>query len=401
MYQISHKSIFIKTKQYFCKKIRFMKFVKNTAFFFLISMLFIQCKKEAPLEINSVVKNEIQYAKGFEIYKYKGFSLLKVTQPWPNATASFTYILKEKNAIIPDSLKQYAVVNVPIKSIVVTSTTHIPSLEILGVENSLIGFPNTDYISSEKTRKNIDAGKVREVGKNENLNTEVLIDIAPDVIVGFGLSNSNPSLDILQKSGLKVLFNGDWTEQSPLGKAEWIKFFGALYGLDQKANTTFKEIEKEYKTTLALVQNTTTKPTVLCGAMYQDQWYVPQGESWASLFLKDAKANYLWANTKGTGGLALPFEVVLEKAQQADFWIAPGDYVTLKQLSDSNPHYAEFEAFKNKKVYSYAIHKGAKGGILFFEWSPTRPDWVLKDLIKILHPELLPNYTPHFYQQLQ
>ena len=108
-----------------------------------------------------------------------------------------------------------------------TSTTHIPSLELLGVENTLIGFPSTDYISSEKTRKLIDAGKVREVGVNENLNTEVLIDIKPDVIVSFGLNNSNPTLDNLQKSGLKVMLNGDWTEQSPLGKAEWIKFFGA------------------------------------------------------------------------------------------------------------------------------------------------------------------------------
>ncbi|NRT11141.1 ABC transporter substrate-binding protein [Flavobacterium sp. 14A] len=376
----------------------------NTSLLSLLLMLCMVfgCKNQDASEQlkNNAVKNQIQYAKGFEIYKYDGFSIVKVTQPWPSATKAFTYILKEKNTIVPDSLKQYTAVNIPIKSIVVTSTTHIPSLEILGVENSLIGFPNTDYISSEKTRKNIDAGKVREVGKNENLNTEVLIDIAPDVIVGFGLNNSNPSLDILQKSGLKVLFNGDWTEQSPLGKAEWIKFFGALYGLDDKANSSFKEIEKEYKQAISLVEKVTNKPTVMSGAMYQDQWYVPQGESWASLFLKDAKANYLWSDTKGTGGLPLPFEVVLEKAQKATYWIAPGDFSSMKQLADSNPHYKEFDAFKNKKVYSYAINKGAKGGIVFFEWSPTRPDWVLKDLIKIIHPELLPDYTTHFYQQL-
>ena len=377
----------------------------NSAHLSLLLVLFILsgCKNQEATEQNenTAVKNEIQYAKGFEIYKYNGFSILKVTQPWPNATKAFTYVLKEKNTIVPDSLKQFTTVTIPIQSIVVTSTTHIPSLEILGVEKSLVGFPNTDYISSEKTRKNIDAGTVREVGKNENLNTEVLIDLAPEAIVGFGLSNSNPSLDILEKSGLKVLLNGDWTEQSPLGKAEWIKFFGALYNLDDKANTAFNEIEKEYKQAIALVEKVATKPTVMSGTMYQDQWYVPQGESWASLFLKDAKANYLWSDTKGTGGLPLPFEVVLEKAQKADFWIAPGDFSSLQQLADSNPHYTEFEAFKNKKVYSYALNKGAKGGIVFFEWSPTRPDWVLKDLIKILHPELLPNYTTHFYQQLQ
>jgi len=378
-----------------------MKIVQNCVYGFLVLLLFIQCKEEPKKQTKtSSLKNEIQYAKGLELYKNQGFSILKITHPWPEAKQSFTYILQEKNGVIPDSLKQYPVISIPLKSIVVTSTTHIPSLELLGVENTLIGFPSTDYISSEKTRKLIDAGKVREVGVNENLNTEVLIDMQPDVIVSFGLNDSNPTLDNLQKSGLKVMLNGDWTEQSPLGKAEWIKFFGALYGLDSKAKTIFSEIEKEYNATLALAKKATTKPTVVSGAMYQEQWYVPQGESWAALFLKDAKSNYLWAETEGTGSLSVPFEKVLEKAQKADFWIAPGDFSSLKEMSDSNPHYNQFAAFKNKKVYSYGVKKGAKGGILYFEWSPTRPDWVLKDLIKIFHPELMPNHKLYFFQKL-
>ena len=378
-----------------------MKFVKNTVFLFFFFFLFVQCKKENQHEIKSRIKNEISYAKGLEIYKYKDFSVVKITKPWPGAKENFTYVLKEKNGIIPDSLKRFTIIPIPLKSIVVTSTTHIPALEMLGIENTLVGFPNTDYISSEKTRKLIDAGKVREVGTNETLNTEVLIDMAPDLIVSFSLNNNNPTIDNLQKSGLKVIYNGDWTEQSPLGKAEWIKFFGALYGLDAKANTIFSEIEKEYTTTLALAKKAIAKPTVLCGAMYQDQWYVPQGESWASLFMKDAQSNYLWADSKGTGSLSLPFETVLDKAQNADYWISPGDFSSLKEMNDSNPHYKEFTAFKNKKVYSYSINKGAKGGILYFELSPTRPDWVLKDFIKIFHPELLPNHKLFFFQKLE
>ena len=379
-----------------------MKFVQNTTLLFLVFFLFIQCKKESQqeAEIQSPA-NEIHYAKGLEIYKHNGFTIVKITSPWPNAKEQFTYILQKKNGIIPDSLKQFMAISVPIKSIVVTSTTHIPALELLGVENTLVGFPNTDYISSVKTRKLIATGKVREVGTNETLNTEVLIDMNPDVIVSFGLNNSNPTLDNLKKSGLKVMLNGDWTEQSPLGKAEWIKFFGALYGLDSKANTLFSAIEKEYKNTLALAQKATRKPTVLSGAMFQEQWYVPQGESWASLFLKDAKANYLWADSKGTGSLSLPFETILEKAQEAEYWISPGDFSSLQQMSESNPHYKQFDAFQNKKVYSYAINKGAKGGIVYFEWSPTRPDWVLKDLIKIFHPELLPDHKLFFFQKLE
>ncbi|MFB0909385.1 MAG: ABC transporter substrate-binding protein [Flavobacterium sp.] len=375
--------------------------LKFTVLLFAFFAMGCKKKKEIYSSETATVKNEIKYAKGLEIYRYGGYSVIKITKPWPGAKENFTYVLQEKNGIIPDSIKQFTAIQIPITSIVVTSTTHIPALEMLGVENTLVGFPNTDYISSEKTRKRIDVGKVREVGKNENLNTEVLIDMQPDLIVGFGLNNSNPSLDILQKSGLKVMFNGDWTEQTPLGKAEWIKFFGALYGLDSTANSVFSEIEKEYNTTLALAKKATRKPTVLSGSMFQDQWYVPQGKSWASLFLKDAQADYLWKDTKGTGSISLPFEIILEKAQQAEFWIAPGDFSSLKQMSDSNPHYGEFEAFKNKKVYSYALNKGAKGGILYFEWSPTRPDWVLKDFIKIFHPELVPNHTLFFFQKLE
>jgi len=370
---------------------------------FLLIIFSVSCKKNSTdsVDIKTLKENSIKHAKGFELYKYEDYSVLKITHPWPEATTDFTYVLQEKNGIIPDSLKKYSIIPVPLKSVVVTSTTHIPALEMLGVENSLIGFPDTDFISSEKTRNRIDSGKVRNVGKNESLNTEVLIDMNPDLIVSFSLNSSNPTLDNLKKSGLKVILNGDWTEQSPLGKAEWIKFFGALYGLETKADSIFSEIQKEYNSTLALAKKTTERPSVLCGAMYQEQWYVPQGESWAALFLKDAQADYLWKDSKGTGSLSVPFEVVLEKAQKADFWIAPGDYISLKQMSDSNPHYEEFDSFKNKKVYSYALNRGAKGGIAYFEWSPTRPDWVLKDLIKIFHPELLPEHQLFFFQKLE
>jgi iron complex transport system substrate-binding protein len=379
-------------------KSNFLLVLACSVLLYLLGCKQINEKNSVPFSASA---NSVKYAKGLEIYKYDGYSILKITKPWPEATAGFTYILKEKNGIVPDSLKQFTVISVPIQSIVVTSTTHIPSLEMLGVENTLVGFPSTNFISSVKTRKRIDAGNVREVGVNESLNTEVLIDMKPDVIVSFGINNSNPTIDNLQKSGLNVLINGDWTEQSPLGKAEWIKFLGALYGLDAKANALFTSIENNYKNALALAEKTTQKPTVLSGAMFQDQWYVPQGESWVSVFLKDAKSDYLWKETKGFGSLSLPFETILDKAQNATFWIAPGDFSSLKQMSDSNPHYAEFSSFKNKKVYSYAINKGAKGGIVYFELASARPDLVLKDLIKIFHPELLPNYQPFFFQKLE
>jgi iron complex transport system substrate-binding protein len=285
--------------------------------------------------------------------------------------------------------------------VVVTSTTHIPSLEMLGVENTLTGFPGTDYVSSPKTRQRIDAGMVREVGKNESLNTEVMIDLAPDAVVGFSISSNNKTLTALEQSGMKILYNGDWTEQSPLGKAEWIKFFGALYGLEDKADSIFTQIEKDYLEAKKLAANAITYPTVLSGALYQDVWYMPQGGSWAALFLKDAHANYLWADANGTGSLSLSFETVFDKAENADVWIGPSQFISFKEMAESNPHYSKFKAFKNKEVYSFSSKKGATGGILYYELASNRPDLVLKDLVKILHPGLLPEHELHFFEKLK
>ena len=345
--------------------------------------------------------NQIKYAKGLAIYNHKGFTILSIKNPWPNAARAYTYILKEKTGVIPDSLKEFPIITIPLQKIVVTSTTHIPSLEMLGVENTLIGFPHTDYISSEKVRKQVDDGKIKDVGSDQSMNTELLIELAPDALVGHGIDNNNPTFDNLQKNGLKVIINGDWNESSPLGKAEWIKFFGALYGLDAKANSIFKSIETNYKKTLQLAQNVKNKPTVFSGAIFENQWYMPQGNSWGAIFLTDANSNYLWKETSGTGSLSLSFESVFLKAENADFWIGPGQFTSLAEMTASNPHYSQFRAFKTKNVYSYSAKKGKTGGVIYYELAPNRPDLVLQDLVKILHPKLLPDHKLYFFEQLK
>lgn len=368
---------------------------------FLFVILFVQCKQEIKPSTITSPKNEVSCAKGFSIENHDSYSIVTIKNPWPKATKTYKYILKKKNGIVPDSLKNNIIVNVPIQSIVVTSTTHIPSLEMLNEEKTLVGFPNLDYISSEKVRALIDAKKVKELGTNQTLNTEVLIDLQPNVIIGYGLDNNNPTLDNLEKSGLKVLLNGDWNEQTPLGKAEWIKFFGALYDKQKQANEIFSKIEKDYLNTIEIAKRATSKPTILAGDIFEGKWYLPSGTSWGSLILKEANSNYLWQETTGTGSLSLSFETVFEKAKDADFWITSGQFSTLKEMTDANPHYAQFKAFQNKNVYSFAGRKGKTGGVLYYELAPNRPDIVIKDIVKILHPELLVGYKPFFFEKLK
>ena len=378
-----------------------MKFILKSILLLSIIGLFAQCKKETASKPMAIVTNEIQYAKGFTLENYEGFSVVTVKNPWPKATKTYTYILKKENGKIPDSLQNNTIINVPIKTIVVTSTTHIPSLEMLGEEKTLVGFPNLDLISSDKVRTLIDEKKIRELGANQSLNTEVLIDLQPDVIIGYGIDNDTKALDNLEKSGLKVLLNGDWNEETPLGKAEWIKLFGALYDKQDKAKELFSIIEKDYLKTIEIAKLDSIVPTILAGDMFQDKWYLPKGTSWGSQLIKEANGNYLWSETSGTGSLALSFEKVYEKGKDANIWITSGQFGTLKEMLDANPHYGQFEAFKKGNVYSFTRKKGKTGGVLYYELAPNRPDMVLKDLVKILHPDLLPGYELFFFEKLK
>jgi iron complex transport system substrate-binding protein len=363
---------------------------------------FTQCNQsENTANQNTSVSNSVHYAEGFSIEKYDNFSVIKVSNAYPEAKDKYTYVLHKKGVQIPDSLQQFTAIEVPIKKVIVTSTTHIPALESLGVEQTLIGFPTTDYISSEKTRALIDAGKVRELGNNQGLNTEVILDIQPDVIVGFSVDGDLKTYKNLEKNGQKIIFNGDWTEKTPLGKAEWIKLFGALYDLDEKATEIFNSIEKEYNSVLTLAKNAKTQPTIFAGSIYKDQWFLPQGDSWAAYFLREANGNYLWKETTGTGSISLSFESVLDKAKDADFWIGPGQFTSIQEILDANPNYMHFKAVQNKNIYSFSIKKGKTGGVIYYELAQNRPDLVLKDIVKILHPEVLPDYELFFFEKLK
>lgn len=377
-----------------------MKLFFKILFFIWIS--FTSCKKEGQQNRSgaTIKNNQIQYASGLAITKHDGFSIITVSNPWPDATEKFTYVLKEKQVNLPDSLKSNPIIEVPLQNIVVTSTTTIPFLEILEVEKKLIAFPQTDYISSSKTRKRIAAGFVKNIGQNESLNLEQLLDLAPDLIVTFGINNQNQVLNQLKKNGLKVMIQADWMEQSPLGKAEWIKLYGVLFGKEKQAEIYFNKLVKRYQNAQKLAQSAHTKPSVLYGSMYQDRWFLAKGNSWAAQFIKDAHASYLWANEKGTGATGLPFEKVVEKAKNAQFWITTGAYSSTSLLLQSNSNYGIFDAIKTKSVYTFESKIGATGGVVFYELSPSNPDLVLKDYIKIFHPELLPNYKLTFAKKL-
>ena len=362
----------------------------------------VSCKKEAQRAVLKSASAKITHAKGFDIVEEKGNKKLIIKSAYQNATEDATYPLSKKIPSTALASTKLNTIQIPVKNIVVTSTTHIPMVELLQSENAIVGFPHGQYVSSERTRKLLDAGKIAEIGKENSLNTEILLDLQPELVVGYSVTSPDKSLTTLQKAGINVIYNGDWLEETPLGKAEWIKFFGVLFDKEKQADSIFKAIETNYVNAKKSALLGLQKPTVLSGAiMSKDIWNLPAGESFVAQFLKDANLTYLWKDTKGKGSLSLSFESVFDKGANADIWIAPGYFTSKKQLLESNALYAKFKAFQDDNIYTPTTKKGKSGGVLYYELATTRPDLVLKDLIKITNPALLPDYELVFFEKMK
>lgn len=365
--------------------------------FTFVFITFYACQNQV-VKTAEKTENLITFANGFELYKTKDYTKLIIKNPYPNADKQFVYYLVNKDQ--HPKLTDVIVINIPIKSIVATSTTHIPMIDVLNEANSLIAFPNLDYISTPSIRKRIEEQKIIDLGNNMQLNTEVLLNLKPDVLIGFSMQSQNKMYETIQKAGIPVILNGDWLESTPLGRAEWLKFFGALYQKDALADSLFNNIVKDYEQTKQLALSAIESPTILSGNINSNIWNLPAGESYSAQFFKDANSHYYWQNTTGNGSLNLSFETVFNQAQNAQYWIAAGPYKSFKEMNETNPHYGEFKAFKTKQIYTFALSIGATGGTLYYEEAALKPNIVLKDLIKVVHPELLPNYKPYFLKKL-
>ncbi|NNK41007.1 MAG: ABC transporter substrate-binding protein, partial [Winogradskyella sp.] len=173
-----------------------------------------------------------------------------------------------------------------------------------------------------------------------------------------------------------------------------------LFHKEREADSIFNSIEDNYLKAKSIADSSTSHPTVLSGALHKEVWYLPYGNSPEGQMLKDANVNYLWQKTEGTGSIGLSFETVYNVAKDADIWISPSYYSSYEQLKAANELYTNFEAFKSKSIYSFVNTTGDAGGVLYYELGICRPDLVLKDLIKIAHPTLLPKYKLTFFKPL-
>ena len=350
-------------------------------------------------------KAQVVYAQGFSIDYYDTYKVVTVTQPWQGASEGFTYVLVMRGSQVPGGFEGAQVIEIPVRSIVTMSTTYFPHLEMLGVLESLVAVDDATYVFNEMVQQRASAGEIAVVGGGAGggaVNVEMLLEIEPELIMtsasGVPEYDAHPALI---EAGLPVVINADYLESSPLGRAEWGKFIAAFYNLEGEANRQFEEVASSYLALKEQVSAISARPTVFTNTDFQGSWYVPGGESYAAILLKDAGADYLWADTPGTGANPLAFEEVFDAAKEANFWLNVGFAGDLASLLMMDERYADFDAFAEEKVYNYNKRVNANGGMDYFESGTARPDLVLADLVAIFHPGLLPEHDFYYYQHLQ
>jgi len=344
-----------------------------------------------------------KYASNFFISKNPNkqyFSLHIIAPSKQNDTFSYRLISKKKDDRLKISKAQITL-STPISRFIASSTTDIPFIEALENEKSLVGFTETKYISSKKTRQLINKNKIKNVGNVSQLNSEVILEILPELFISSSPVEQNKNLTFLKRNNINTLLNTSWLEQHPLGRAEWIKVFGYLFEKEKKADSIFNKIEANYNNLKKIARETQTLPTVLSGNLYKDVWYTPAGNSFEAKLIADANGDYLWKNSKGTGSLSLSIETILDKGQTTDIWLGGGMFSTIKDLTTFEKKYALFKATKTKNTYTKDLTQGETGGLLYFETGVLRPDWILEDLIQIFHPNSAFKKPFHYYKKLK
>ena len=306
-----------------------------------------------------------------------------------------------KNVKVPEGYEHAQIIRTPINTAIVLTSIYVGFLDRLNLVDKIIAVDNSKYIYSAKARELIESGKITEVGDSYSLNVEKVFSLNPDLLFTYG--NGNPYVDgnpKLIQNGIHIASGTFHLENSPLARAEWIKFLAAFFDKEKEANTVFDGIAERYKKLTKLTQNITYRPTVFTEAQLGGIWYEPGGNSYMSKLLNDAGAEYLWKQDQSAGSLKLNYEQIFEKAHNADFWVNVHFWTKFSDVIKNDPRNSKFKAFRTKNIYNNNASLNKFGFYEYWETGVINCDLVLNDLIKIFHSELLPEYKLKYYKRI-
>ena len=339
----------------------------------------------------------LKYAENLTLIQGEGYTEARLRNPWDTTSILRTYILVDKDKEIPDHLPEGTIVRTPLSKALAYTATHCHLIHELGAVKSIGGICEIQYIKVPEIVEGCANGTIVNAGEGTNPDIEKIIDLHPDALLLSPYENSGGHGQV-EKLKIPIIECADYMETSALGSAEWIRFYGLLFGREALADSIFAEVEKNYNNLKALATAQPVKPRLMCEVKSGSAWYVSRGRSTTGKLYADAGAEYVFSSYTNAGGVPLSFETVFDKAQDADVWLMKYNHPTDKtyqSLQEDYAPYANFKAFKDKNIYYCNTAYRP-----YYEDFPFHPDRVLKDLIKIFHPSLLPEYELKYFSKL-
>lgn len=340
----------------------------------------------------------MKYSSLLQIVKHADYTVVTIRNPWDTLKVLHTYLLADREKPLPEHLPEGTVVRTPLQKSVIYSSVHCSLWSELDELKGIGGVCGLEYIKLPQILEGCRNGSIVNVGNSMNPDIERIIDLRPDAILLAPFENSG-GYGRVGKLNIPIIECADYMETSALGRAEWMRLYGLLLGKEAQADSLFAGIEKEYLTLTQQVKSQNLKrPTVISEMKNSSAWYIPGGNSTMGRLYQDAGADYVFAYLSNSGSVPLAFETVFDRGGNADIWLIkynqPQDK-TYSELERDYAPYARFKAFQDRKVYGCNTNH-----VPFYEESPFHPELLLKDLIKIFHPELLPDYDLKYFSNL-
>ncbi len=339
----------------------------------------------------------LHYASNLTLIEFEDYTVAQLRNPWDTTKVLHTYLLVDKERELPDSLPSGTVVRTPLTRSVVYSSVHCSLLKQLGAIESIGGVCDLKYIKMPEIQEACQNGSIVDMGDAMSPSVERIIDLSPDALLLSPFENSG-GYGRVEKLNIPIIECADYMETSALGRAEWMRFYGMLFGKRSTADSLFAVVERDYHELRTLAASSKSVPTVMCDLKSGATWYTPGGRSSIAGIYADAGASYIFREDKRSGSIPLPFETIFERGQQTHFWLIRYNQPTDKtygELEQDFAGYAGFRAFRERNIYGCNTHK-----IPFYEEVPFRPELLLRDLIKIFHPGLQKEHQLRYFSKL-
>ena len=351
----------------------------NTLIFLTVTLMMTACHGKASMSAERAEGDTIvmRHARNLCLIQHADYTEAIIRNPWDTTQMLNRYILTEKG-IRPNGAEG-TLLKVPFCKAAVFTGVHCALLQELGCERAIGGVCEIKYIGIPYIQKGVKEGRIADLGNGMAPNVESIMDLQPDALMP-SLFENNSGYGRLERLGIPIVGCAEYMETSPLAQAEWMRFYGRLFGKGTAADSLFACIEKEYTTLKETAMAVSEKPSVISELPQSGKWFVAAGQSTSGQLYRDAGADYAFSHIEGSGSVALSMEEVLEKAIHADLWMVKRyGAATRAQLTSEQPGLNRIAA-RMWLCDTQTSH--------YFEETPFHPEWALKNLIQIFHPEL-------------